>query len=54
MEKQFSISPDGEKFYLPELDDYTREFERLKHIVHNERGQGREIVVVMGVNPWGR
>jgi len=47
--KQYSISPDGEKFQLPEPDDYAREFERLKNIVHDQRDKGREIVVVMGV-----
>jgi nucleotide sugar dehydrogenase len=47
--KHYSISPDGEKFKLPETDDYVREFERLKNIVRNQRDKGREIVVVMGV-----
>jgi nucleotide sugar dehydrogenase len=47
--KQYSISPDGEKFQLPEPNDYAREFERLKNIVHGQRDKGREIVVVMGV-----
>ena len=47
--KQYSISPDGEKFQLPEPDDYAREFERLKNIVHDQQDKGREIVVVMGV-----
>ena len=47
--KQYSISPDGEKFQLPDPDDYAREFERLKNIVHDQRDKGREIVVVMGV-----
>jgi len=49
MVKQYSISPDGEKFQLPEPDDYTGEFERLKGLVRDEQDQGREIVVVMGV-----
>ncbi|MBW2639060.1 MAG: nucleotide sugar dehydrogenase [Deltaproteobacteria bacterium] len=49
MVKQYSISPDGEKFQLPEPNDYAREFERLKNIVHDQRDKGREIVVVMGV-----
>ena len=49
MVKQYSISPDGEKFQLPEPDEYAREFERLKNIVHDQRDKGREIVVVMGV-----
>ena len=47
--KQYSISPDGEKFQLPEPDDYTKEFERLKDSVRDQRKLGREIVVVMGV-----
>ncbi|RZB37716.1 MAG: hypothetical protein SRB2_00818 [Desulfobacteraceae bacterium Eth-SRB2] len=49
MLKQYSISPDGEKFQLPEPDEYVREFERLKNMVHDQRDKGREIVVVMGV-----
>jgi nucleotide sugar dehydrogenase len=49
LEKHYSISPDGEKFKLPEADDYVREFDRLKNIVSQHRDQGREIVVVMGV-----
>ncbi|UCD88871.1 MAG: GDP-mannose dehydrogenase [Desulfobacterales bacterium] len=49
MDKNYSISPDGEKFRLPEPDDYVREFDRLRNIVREHRDQGREIVVVMGV-----
>ena len=49
MVKHYSISPDGEKFKLPEADDFVREFERLKNIVRNQRDKDREIVVVMGV-----
>jgi len=47
--KQYSISPDGEKFQLPDPEEYAREFERLKNIVHDQRDKGREIVVVMGI-----
>jgi UDP-N-acetyl-D-glucosamine dehydrogenase len=47
--KQYSISPNGEKFRLPEPDDYTKEYRRLEHIVQEQRELGREIVVVMGV-----
>jgi len=47
--KHYSISPDGEKFKLPEADDFVREFERLEKIVRNQRDKDREIVVVMGV-----
>jgi UDP-N-acetyl-D-glucosamine dehydrogenase len=46
---QYSISPTGEKFQLPEQEDYSREFERLEEIVKNQRALGREIVLVMGL-----
>ncbi len=45
----FSISPDGEKFPLPAEDQYPEEFQRLEKIVGEQRKQGREIVVVVGV-----
>lgn len=45
----FSISPDGEKFTLPTEDQYADEFHRLEQIVAEQRKQGREIVVVVGV-----
>jgi nucleotide sugar dehydrogenase len=44
-----SISPDGEKFPLPEPEDYQQEFDSLQKRVEQEREKGREIVVVMGV-----
>ena len=47
--EKYSISPDGEKFPLPEPEDYKQEFETLKNRVNQEREKGREIVVVMGV-----
>ena len=46
---EYSISPDGEKFALPQQDDYKREYERLSTIVKREREKGREIVAVMGL-----
>jgi nucleotide sugar dehydrogenase len=49
MAAEYSISPDGEKFYLPGPDDYTKESERLVNLVTEQRVLGREIVVVMGV-----
>jgi nucleotide sugar dehydrogenase len=49
MSLQYSTSPDGGNFVLPSSDDYAREYERLKHIVDEQRELGREIVVVMGV-----
>jgi UDP-N-acetyl-D-glucosamine dehydrogenase len=45
----YSISPDGEKFKLPGDADYKEEFKRLKGLVDQQRKEGREIVVVMGL-----
>jgi nucleotide sugar dehydrogenase len=49
MNEHFSISPAGEKFPLPEPEDYKEEFENLNKRVELERAKNREIVVVMGV-----
>ena len=46
---EYSFSPTGEKFQLPDQKDYLRELERLKMLVNSQRGLEREIVVVMGV-----
>ncbi|HDZ24702.1 MAG TPA: GDP-mannose dehydrogenase, partial [Desulfobacteraceae bacterium] len=46
---EYSISPDGEKFKIPEEDDYKAEHERLEKLVKEKREQGFEIVVVMGL-----
>ncbi|MEN6472525.1 MAG: nucleotide sugar dehydrogenase [Syntrophaceae bacterium] len=45
----YSVSPEGVKFPLPERGDYQAEFERLKDMVTEQRALGREIVVVMGL-----
>ncbi len=47
--EKYSISPTGEKFPLPDPEDYKQEFETLEKRVNQEREKGREIVVVMGV-----
>jgi UDP-N-acetyl-D-glucosamine dehydrogenase len=44
-----SISPDGEKFKLPGDADYKKEYARLKGLVEQQKKEGREIVVVMGL-----
>ncbi|UCG13128.1 MAG: nucleotide sugar dehydrogenase [Deltaproteobacteria bacterium] len=49
MPAEYSFSPDGENFKLPEPGDHAKEIERLKKLVMNQRSLGREIVVVMGV-----
>jgi len=46
---EYSLSPTGEKFQLPEQKNYLEEFERLKMLVNSQRALRREIVVVMGV-----
>jgi nucleotide sugar dehydrogenase len=48
-ETQYSISPTGEKFPLPQPADYAAEIDRLRQRVAAEREAGREIVVVMGL-----
>jgi len=49
MTTQTSISPEGEKFALPTPEQYPAEFARLKKLVDQNRAEGREIVVVVGV-----
>ncbi len=46
---EYSISPDGERFKLPEEEDYRREYEGLKKLADEKRDAGQEIVVVMGL-----
>lgn len=49
IEKKLSISPEGEKFAIPEKKDYKAEYKRIEDLVTQARKEGREIVVVMGV-----
>lgn len=46
---QFSVGPDNRKYELPTEADHKKEFERLQKIVAEQKKQGREIVVVMGL-----
>ena len=45
----FSISPAGERFPLPDEEDYAAEFLKLEQIVSEKRKDNQEIVVVMGL-----
>ena len=45
----YSISPEGERFKLPDEEDYRKEYERLFKLVERHRTEGHEIVVVMGL-----
>jgi UDP-N-acetyl-D-glucosamine dehydrogenase len=46
---EYSVSPQGDKFPLPQKDEYAREFKKLSRIVARQRAAGKEIVVVMGL-----
>ena len=46
---EYSVSPAGEKFAIPQPEEYAAEFGRLEQLVTEARAEGKEIVVVMGV-----
>ena len=45
----YSVSPTGEKFAIPQKEDYANEFKQLEDRVNKARKEGKEIVIVMGV-----
>lgn len=45
----YSVSPAGEKFPIPEEEEYAAEFKRIESLVEAARNEDKEIVVVMGV-----
>jgi len=45
----YSVSPQGEKFTIPQENEYAAELKRIESLVEAARGEGKEIVVVMGV-----
>ena len=46
---EYSISPAGEQFTVPEKDQYDAELKRIESLAAAAREQGKEVVVVMGV-----
>ena len=46
---EYSIGPAGEKYKLPQEEDYQKEYEALEKLVKSKRENGFEIVVVMGL-----
>jgi len=46
---EYSISPAGEQFTVPEKDQYDAELKRIESLAEAAREQGKEVVVVMGV-----
>ncbi|MBN2513918.1 MAG: hypothetical protein JXB18_13355 [Sedimentisphaerales bacterium] len=45
----YSVSPSGEKYLIPQKEEYAAELQRLKALADAARKEGKEIVVVMGV-----
>lgn len=45
----YSVNPAGEKFIIPDPQEYDKEFERIKNLSDQAKREGKEIVVVMGV-----
>jgi len=45
----YSASPAGERFAIPEEDRYAAEFKRIESLVEAARNEDKEIVVVMGL-----
>ena len=48
-EPDYSTCPSGEKFPLPQDNEYAGEFTKMQKLVEKQRLKNREIVVVMGV-----
>lgn len=48
-EIRYSLSPTGEKYPIPQEQDYTKELKRIKTLVSKARREKKEIVVVMGL-----
>ena len=46
---QYSVSPSGEKFRMPQKQDYDKELKRIKDLVAKARKEKKEIIVVMGL-----
>ncbi len=44
-----SVSPEGERFAIPERSEYEAELKRVGELAERARADGREIVVVLGV-----
>jgi len=45
----YSTSPSGEKFTIPQIEDYDKEFQRVKQLAIKAKEENKETVVVMGV-----
>ncbi len=48
-EREYATGPRGERFPLPEQDEYAAEYEHIQKLAAGARSAGQEIVVVMGL-----
>ena len=46
---EYSVAPNGERFPIPDEEDYRKEYKRLKELAERRREEGYQIVVVMGL-----
>jgi nucleotide sugar dehydrogenase len=46
---EYSVNPAGEKFPIPQKEEYAAEMQRLEVLADAARKEGKEVVVVMGV-----
>ncbi|MEN6307164.1 MAG: UDP binding domain-containing protein [Anaerohalosphaeraceae bacterium] len=46
---EFSASPSGEKYPIPQKEEYAAEMQRIETLAAAARKEGKEVVVVMGV-----
>jgi nucleotide sugar dehydrogenase len=49
MDREYSVSPSGDRFPVPREEDYAVEYQRLAELAQKHRDQGREVVVVVGL-----
>ena len=49
MQKKTSVSPDGLEYQIPNSDELSTDYERVKSLVDEARSRGDEVVVVMGM-----
>ena len=46
---KYSLSPSGERFEIPQKNEYVKELTRIESLVKKARKEKKEIVVVMGM-----
>jgi UDP-N-acetyl-D-glucosamine dehydrogenase len=49
----YSISPEGEKFKLPEEQDYKKEYGKLQKLAKKHKAEGREVLWSWVSGSWG-